>query len=94
MTPRQAGGIALVLVVMSVFLIAVFQTVELVQNRRVLERERDRQQPVLEQTAKLRGQIESLASDVAGLADQGDAAAKTVLDTLRHQGVSFTPRRP
>jgi hypothetical protein len=87
MTTRQAGGIALVLIVLSVFLFAVFRTIELAQERGSLTRIHQLQEAPVREAAKLRHQVEALAAGVTALAAAGDGAAKQVVDEMRREGI-------
>ena len=87
MTTRQAGGIALVLTVVAVFLFMVFRTIELTQERRSLTAVHERQESLVREAAKLRRQVEILAAGVAELAAAGDGAAKQVAEDLRREGI-------
>ena len=87
MTTRQAGGIALVLIVISVFLMAAFSTIGLIEERRSLSASRDLQDNPLRETAKLQRLFDALGAGVAELAAAGDGSAKTVVDEMRREGV-------
>jgi hypothetical protein len=94
MTTRLAGGIALVLVVMSLLLLVAFQTVEAIQARAGLAELRDGQETPLQEAAKTRRQLEALAAGVVELATAGDAGAKTVIEEMRREGVTLpAPKR-
>ena len=87
MTTRQAGGIALVLLVVALCLTMVFRTIELGQERGSLVQLRNLQETPVRDALKLRHQVEALAAGVAELAAAGDAGAKQVADELRREGV-------
>jgi hypothetical protein len=87
MTTRQAGGIALVLIVISVFLMVIFSTIELIEERRSLAARHDLQDNPLRDAAKLQRQFEALGAGVTELAAAGDSSAKTIVDELRREGV-------
>jgi hypothetical protein len=94
MTTRQAGGIALVLVVISSFLMVVFRSIELVEERWRLAELRQLQDNPVRETLKLRRQFDALATGVAELAAAGDTGAKAVVDEMRRQGVQMpAPKR-
>jgi hypothetical protein len=94
MTTRQAGGIALVLVVISSFLTVVFRSVELVEERWSLVELRQLQDVPVRETLKARRQFDTLAAGVAELAAAGDSGAKAVVDEMRRQGVQLpAPKR-
>jgi signal transduction histidine kinase len=89
MTTRQAGGIALVLIVISVFLLVVFRSIELIEERASLFELRELQDNPVRETARVKLQFDALAGGVAELAASGDTGAKTVLDEMRRQGVQL-----
>jgi hypothetical protein len=93
MTTRQAGGIALVLLVISTFLTATFGSIQLIEERSSLNALRDLQDKPMREVAGLRRQFETLAAGVTGLAASGDSSAQTVIDELRKQGVTLTAIR-
>jgi hypothetical protein len=87
MTTRQAGGIALVLIVISVFLMVTFNTIGLVQERRSLSERHDLQDNPLRDAGKLQRQFEALGAGLTELAAAGDSSAKTIVDEMRREGV-------
>jgi hypothetical protein len=87
MTTRLAGGIALVLVVVSMLLLLVFQTIEVIHNRVNLAELRDQQEAPLQEAAKVKRQFDALTAGVAGLAADGDGSAKSVVEEMRREGV-------
>lgn len=94
MTTRQAGGIALVLLVISVFLTVVFSGIELIEERRSLHELRDMQENSLRETAKLHRQFEGLMAGIAALAADGDGNAQAIVEEMRREGVTLpAPKR-
>ena len=93
MTTRLAGGIALVLVILSMLLLVAFQTVELVHNRVNLADTREAQQKPLQEAEKVKRQFEALSAGVAELAGGGDAGAKAVIEELHHDGITLGPAK-
>lgn len=89
MTTRQAGGIALVLVVISVLLSTVLQTVELVHSRTSLAEMRELQEGPVQEALRMQRQFDALAAGVGQLAASGDTGAKTVIEEMRRQGVTL-----
>jgi len=94
MTTRQAGGIALVLIVISTLLMGVFRSVELVEERRSLSETRNQQDRAVEEAAKLRRQFDALAAGVVRPAAEGNGNAKTIVDEMRRRGVTLPPAQP
>jgi hypothetical protein len=94
MTTRLAGGIALVLAVVSIFLIVAFHSIELVEEGSSLAELHAQQEQPLREALTQRHRFEALSSGINALADEGDAAAKLVVDTLRRQGLNLPSRKP
>jgi len=94
MTTRQAGGLALVLAVVSIFLIVAFHSIELVQEHASLSELHALQEAPLREATNQRHRFEALSAGVTTLADEGDPAAKLVVDTLRRQGLNLPARKP
>jgi hypothetical protein len=93
MTTRQAGGIALVLLVLSAFLTVAFRSIELVEERHNLYALHDLQDNSMRAAAKLQHQFEALAAGVEDLAAGGDGNAKTVIEEMRRRGVVLPARK-
>ena len=89
MTTRQAGGIALALTVISIFLMVGFRTIELVEERHSLSELRELQNNPVAETLKLRRRFDALAAGVAELAASGDSTAKAVIDEMRREGIQL-----
>ncbi|HVC56291.1 MAG TPA: hypothetical protein VND95_10070 [Stellaceae bacterium] len=94
MTTRQAGGIALVLLVLSTFLSVVLRGVELVEERHSLAELRDLQDKPLRETANVRRQFGALAAGVVSLAAAGDGDAKAIVEEMRGHGVTLSAAKP
>ena len=94
MTTRLAGNISLVLVVASMFLLAVFQTIEVLQARANLNDLYATQEAPLQEAAKVRHQFDAFAAGISELAGEGNTNAKTVIDEMRREGVTLpAPKR-
>jgi hypothetical protein len=63
-------------------------TIQLLQEADALAAQRVQQEPVLENAKKLRARLESLASGLATLANQGNASAKTLVAELGARGIA------
>lgn len=83
---------ALTTLAFAFFLSVAFQTYELVVQYTNLQNVQAGQQAPLQQALQMRQETESLAGDVATLADKGNANAKQVVDSMRAQG--FNLRSP
>jgi len=89
MTTRQAGGIALVLIVVTVLLTMIFRTIELAQERQSLAQLHEVQENAVREAARLRRQFDALSAGVTQLAADGDAGAKAVVEEMRREGVTL-----
>ena len=86
--PLEVG---LALLALGFFAAVLFQTVQLVRERLNYSTILLNQQAPLENTLKLRDQINALANDTAALAQSGNAAAKQVVDDLARQHIALHP---
>jgi hypothetical protein len=94
--PGEPNGISverlpLILVVISLFLLLAFQTYQSVHDRRALSDVRASQEQTVQESIKLRHQLETLAGDTAQLAADGDAGARGVVEEMKKQGVNLNP---
>lgn len=80
----------LILVVVSLFVLMAYETGQAIHDRSALANLIQAQQPGIEQAAKLRQQLQSLAAETAALAAAGDAGAKNVVDQMKRQGVTLS----
>jgi hypothetical protein len=90
---RATGGwwLPVILVVVSFFVLLAFETGQAVHDRGALSDLRRSQEPTVQESIKLRQQLETLAGKTAHLAADGDDGAKTVLDQMKQQGVTLAP---
>jgi hypothetical protein len=96
-TPSGDGGrqapewpLPLILVVLSLFVLMVFETGQAIYDRTRLADLMHAQEPSVQQAIKLRQQLEALAGKTAELAEAGDPGAKSVVDQMKRQGVNLT----
>jgi hypothetical protein len=75
----------------ALFLLVLFQTIQLIRERDTLGELRTAQEPTVQESVKLRSQLETLAGKTAQLANDGDASAKTIVEQMRRQGINMTP---
>lgn len=80
----------LTLVVVALFVLMAFETGQTIRDRGTLTDLLRAQQPSIEQAAKLRQQLQTLAGKTAELAAAGDAGAKSVVDQMKAQGVTLS----
>jgi hypothetical protein len=73
-------------------IMAGFQTYLLIGDRLALLNARAAQEPTMQQSLKLRHQIDAIATGLAELAASGDTSAQAIIADIRRQGV--TVRNP
>ena len=71
-----------------------FQTVQLVRERSVLHGLRTNLEAPVQESVKVRAQLDSIAKKTAELAAQGNAGAKTIVEELRKRGITINPNPP
>ncbi len=87
--PRIEPAVALL--ALAFFLAVMFQFVQLWREHSSVAQIYANQEQVLPDVLKLRDQVNSLAGDVAALAQSGDAPAKQVVDDMARQGIALRP---
>ena len=94
--PKPQQNLALTLVVFSWCAWMVFQTVQLVRERSHLTQLKVNQETALQETSKMRTQIEAIARDTANLAAEGNVSAQRMIAELKKRGfkVDFTSPTP
>jgi hypothetical protein len=87
------GGwwLPVIIVVVSFFVLMAFETGHAIHDRGALSDLRRSQEPTVQESARLRQQLETLAAKTAQFAADGDEGAKTVVDQMKRQGVTLTP---
>jgi hypothetical protein len=99
MTMAPSGGsgrhvselpLPLILVVVALFVLMAFETGQAIHDRSALADLRRAQDPSVQQAVKLRQQLQTLAGQTAELAAAGDAAAKSIVDQMKRQGVTLS----
>lgn len=90
---RAAGGwwLPVILIVGSFFGLMAFETGYAIHDRGALAEQRRSQEPAVQESIKLRQQLETLAGKTAQLAAEGDESAKGVVDRMKHQGIALGP---
>jgi len=92
MPDRNAGlELPLVLLALAFFLSSAFQTVQLVHESETLAMIDRNQEAPLQESTRLRQASDSLASELAQLAQSGNANAKQVVDEMARQNVLMRP---
>jgi len=84
--PARAS-LALSFLVLSWFIWVSFQTSQLTRDQYRLNQLKTGQELALQESAKVRSQMEGLASDTAKLAAQGHAGAQAIMTELQKRGV-------
>jgi hypothetical protein len=83
---KPNGNLALTLVVFSWCAWMVFQTVQLVRERSHLSQLQANQESALQDAARVKAQIESIAAETAKLAEQGNANAQRIAAEFKKRG--------
>jgi len=91
MPGRGAFGPVLLLALAMIALL-VFQATQLVSDHGSLKRVRAGQEKAMAESRALRVQLDGIASDLARLAQQGNANARRVVEQLRQRGVTIKPQ--
>jgi hypothetical protein len=91
----QEGGrsyfIPLLLIAVALVIWTGFQTTQLLRERRYLKTVLTGQSPTVEQSQKLRAQLDSIAKGTLQLANQGNSNAKIIVEELRKRGITINP---
>ncbi|HEY3910552.1 MAG TPA: hypothetical protein VGM07_11760 [Stellaceae bacterium] len=87
---RDGPSAPLILVVVSLFVLMAFEAGQAIHDRTALAALQRAQQPSMEQAAKLRQQLQTLAGETAALAASGDAGAQRVVEQMKRQGVTLS----
>ena len=86
-------SLTLALVVISWVAWVAFQSFQLVRERGNLQQVRANQEKPFQEAVKARERIDSINSDTAKLAAQGNANAQLVLAELRKRGITIDPNK-
>jgi hypothetical protein len=78
-----------VLVAAAALLALIVSALQLVDERTQLVRLRDAQAPQIQEANQFRERLQTMGSETARLADDGDAAAKKIVDAMKQQGVTL-----
>lgn len=94
----QEGGrsyfIPLLLIAIALVIWTGFQTTQLLRERKYLRAVLAEQSTTVDQSQKLRAQLDSIAKATLQLADQGNSNAKIIVQELRKRGVTINPSNP
>ncbi len=84
---RRASRLALILTIVSLLVWFGFQTVQLVVERGNLSLVKGNFEAPMQESQKVRAQLEALITKTAELAKQGNANAKAVIEELEKRGI-------
>lgn len=84
---RRASSLPLILTIVSLLLWFGFQTVQLVLERSNLSLLKRNLEAPMQESQKVRTQLETLITKTAELANRGNASAKTVIEELEKRGI-------
>jgi hypothetical protein len=88
--PRSLA-LPLAITVLTLFLLMLFQTIQLIREHDTLTELRAGQETTVQESVKLRQQLETLAGKTAQLANDGDASARAIVEQMQRQGVTLAP---
>ena len=89
--PPGTLGATVVLVTIALFLMVAFQTFQLLAERKNLADLVRAQEQTIQEAMKLRQRFNAVAGATAQLAEQGDAGAKAIVESMRRQGITVKP---
>lgn len=94
--PRAERSVFLPLVLLAAAVVAWtgFQTLQLWRERDALAATRLSQERPLENSKKLREQLDTIAKETQLLANKGNAGARLIVDELKKRGVTINPEAP
>lgn len=84
---RRTSRLPLILTIVSLLVWFGFQTVQLVVERGNLSLVKGNLEAPMQESQKVRAQLEALINKTAELAKQGNANAKTVIEELEKRGI-------
>lgn len=91
-TPNFVFPLLIGLVAFALFL--VFQTTQILRERSVLTTAYQGQEVPLQESNKVRQQLESIAQKTAELAAKGNTNAQTIVNDLARQGIRIDTKKP
>jgi hypothetical protein len=85
--------IPIALAVAALFIVVASSTVQLIADRSAITAVRAGQDSAVQESLRMRQQLESLGGMTAQLAASGNAAARSVVDDFRRQKINLVPPR-
>ena len=86
-----SSGIALTIALLALILWFGFQAFQFVKERSDLRLLKGNQEMAMQESEKILAQFQTLVTQIGGLAKQGHAGAKMVMDELQKTGVRVAP---
>jgi len=91
---RRASSLPLVLTIVSLLVWFGFQTLQLVLERSHLSSLKGNLEAAMQESQKMRAQLETLITKTAELANRGNANAKAVVKELEERGIPIKAAAP
>ena len=88
---RHSMFVPLLLVVLALLLMTGFQTIQLSREHELLNSRLQFQTGPLEESRKIREQLQAVATSTARLADNGNENAQRIIDQLQKAGIQIDP---
>ena len=88
---ERSAFIPLLILALAVAGWATFQMTQLLRERDALETARSGQDRLMENSKKLRDQLDGLARETQLLANKGNAGARLIVDELKKRGITINP---
>ena len=89
--PTYSAVVPLAIVVLTLLVWVGFQTLQLYNERQRLQAGVLGQEQLVQNSQKLRTSLDSLASETAKLAEDGNPNARLLVDELRKRGITINP---
>ena len=86
--------VPLVILALAVAGWAAFQMTQLLRERESLDAARTNQERPMENSKKLRDQLDGIARETQLLANKGNAGAKLIVDELKKRGITISTETP
>lgn len=91
---RDSLAIPVFLLALALLLMTAFQLSDLLHNRDMLRQRLSELDKPLQESARIKAQVEAVARGAAQLAQQGNSNAQAILDQLRQAGITVNPNSP
>ena len=84
----------LLLIAATLLILTIFQSTQLIRERSALNQVKINQDNPIQESQKVRSQLESIAKKTAQLAEQGNPNARLIVEELKKSGVTINPNFP